>query len=330
MDKLEYGDAYPRGNRHIPVDRPLKVLKFGGTSVGEPARLRRVVEIVRDAAEKNRLVVIASAASGVTDALVSAWDTFGSETFSQSGFLEAIKDRYLTLARDVLKARSVGEYEASLEERLASVREILARMQSEGKADALRDALLAEGERFSVPLVALALRDAGIKSKPVDAARLIRTDANHGEALVDFEQTRRQIAIWHRRLGGNVVPVVTGFIGSTESGAVTTLGRGGSDYSAALLASALEAAVMERWTDTDGIYTEDPRKNKDAKRLAFIVLEEAWAWNHAGRLGMHRKALDPLVGAGIPVHVRSTATPDKPGTLIVPAGHDHSQFAVAL
>jgi aspartate kinase len=116
--------------------------------------------------------------------------------------------------------------------------------------------------------------------------------------------------------------VVTGFIGSTADGRTTTLGRGGSDYSAALLAHSLAAEVMERWTDVDGIYTADPRADRSAQRLACIVLEEARAWNQAGRLGMHRKALDPLVTAGIPVRVRSTAAPEKSGTWIVPSSED--------
>ncbi len=301
-------------------------MKFGGTSVGAPDRLKRVVEIVVRAARTHRVVVIASAASGVTDSLVGLWKNWDDR--DEAAFAEALRVRHAELAAAVVSAPGLAEYLAVLEDHLERLHAIFRRIGAEGKTDALYDALIAAGERFSVPLVSLALREAGLVSAPVDAARLIRTDDTFSEANVDLKTTVKQVQRWRRTLAPGCVPVVTGFIGSTPEGATTTLGRGGSDYSAALLACALRASVLERWTDVDGIYTDDPRKNQHATRLASIVLEEAWAWNHAGKLGMHRKALDPLVELGIPVHVRSTATPDLPGTLIVPAGHDIAHAAV--
>ena len=201
------------------------------------------------------------------------------------------------------------------------MRESLTRALVHGRTSGLRDEVLAAGERLAVPLVAGLLRTSGLAATSVDAASLVRTDARHGAAAVDLQTTYRQIQAWHGRLPDPMIPVVTGFLGATERGATTTLGRGGSDYSAALFAAALFAAALERWTDVDGLYTADPRQHADAERLDEIVLEEAWAWNHAGRLGMHRKALDPLVAAGIPVYVRSTSSPDAPGTAILPAGY---------
>ena len=212
-------------------------------------------------------------------------------------------------------------YEAALGDGLAALERRLDEARADGLTPALRDEVLAAGERLSVPLVAGLLDEEGLTSEPTDAAALVQTDGAHGSALVDLEATYSRIQAWHTRLPEAVVPVVTGFIGSTQAGATTTLGRGGSDYSAALFAAALGADALERWTDVDGLYTDDPRRNAAAERLEQIVLEEAWAWNHAGRLGMHRKALDPLVAAGIPVYVRSTASPDASGTAILPAGY---------
>ena len=304
--------------------RPIKVLKFGGTSVGSAERLRQVVEIVREAAETHRVVVTASALAGVTDLLVEAWDR---PATSPEQVLGALRQRHLALAADLLQPPSRTLYEVTLDRKLEDVRPLLDRVRTAPTA-ADRDVLIAVGERLSVPLVASLFIDSGIPSVSADAACLIRTDDRHGEANVDVEQTRRQIQGWFETIPVSSVPVVTGFLGATAEGATTTLGRGGSDYSAALLASALRAQVLERWTDVDGIYTDDPRTNEHAHRLASIVLEEAWAWNHAGKLGMHRKALDPLVAEGIPVHVRSTAAPDKPGTLILPSGHEQARRAV--
>ena len=305
-------------------------MKFGGTSVGAPERLQRVVEIVQRAASTHRVVVIASAASGVTDTLVRAWDQWGTDAFDEAGLIEGLRTRHLELAAAVVSPEGVEAYRPLLEEGLASLGRLFRRLEAENKPFACSDELIATGERLSAPLVSIAIREKGITSEPVDAALLIRTDDTHSEAVVDLAVTYRQIARWYETVAPGVVPVVTGFIGSTPEGVTTTLGRGGSDYSAALITSGLKASVLERWTDVDGIYTEDPRKNRSATRLASIVLEEAWAWNHAGKLGMHRKALDPLVEAGIPVHVRSTATPDLDGTLIVPAGYEPSRAAVSF
>jgi aspartate kinase len=330
MDRSNHGHEPARRGGRVPLNRPLKVLKFGGTSVGAPERLRRVVDVVRQATATHRLVVVASAASGVTDALVGAWDEPGEAGFDLDRFMDGLNVRHMELAGQVLSPASLHRYEPRLRSGLLALRGLFQRLPNEGRTPALRDEVLAVGERVSVPLVSLALMDAGLDAFPVDAAALIRTDASFGEAAVDLERTQALIRRWHLSLPEGRIPVVTGFIGSTDSGQTTTLGRGGSDYSAALLASAMRAAVLERWTDIDGVYTEDPRTNKNAKRLACIILEEAWAWNHAGKLGMHRKALDPLVEAGIPVSVRCTETPDLPGTLIVPAGTDQARAAVAL
>ena len=119
----------------------------------------------------------------------------------------------------------------------------------------------------------------------------------------------------------SVVPVITGFLGGTRSGETTTLGRGGSDYSASIIATALSAEGLERWTDVDGVYTADPNVDPDAQKLDQIVMSDAMAWNRTGKMGIHRKALDPLLEASIPMFVRSIDLPDDPGTAILPRCH---------
>ena len=288
--------------------RPLRVLKFGGTSVGSADRLRRVAEIVGRTSEACRVVVVASALGGVTDRLVAAFDG-GAEAAPAEALIGELDVRHRRIAEELLDDEARLDYETALRQGLDGLRESLTQARTDGPTSGLRDEVLAAGERLAVPLVAGLLRTSGLAATSADAARLVRTDAAHGAAVVDLQATYRQIRAWHGRLPAEAVPVVTGFIGATEAGATTTLGRGGSDYSAALFAAALGAAALERWTDVDGLYTDDPRRNEHAERLSEIVLEEAWAWNHAGRLGMHRQALDPLVAAGIPVYVRSTSCP---------------------
>ena len=297
----------------------MKVLKFGGTSVGSAERLRRVVEIVRQAAQSYRVVVVTSAASGVTNTLVAALAAMRQGTILPETLAEGLWARYHVLATGVLRPETVPLYEDILQ---AWSREIERLAATTPVTPALADQVLALGERLAAPLLALALRDAGLCAVPQDAVALIRTDDTFGEGLVDVAETYRQTRAWHAGLPAPAVPVVTGFIGATAAGETTTLGRGDSDYSAALLAAALRASVLERWTDVDGLYTDDPYQNNQARRLTRIRLEEAWAWNHAGRLGMHRQALDPLVEAEIPVHVRSTAASEGTGTWILPAGYE--------
>lgn len=306
---------------------PVKVLKFGGTSVGAVARLRRVVDIVRDAAGAHRVVVVASAASGVTDRLLAGLDRLAGDPAEAGTLLEDLRTRQLALADGLLGPVERRDYARRVEEQLAALA-VLLEACAAAPAARLRDAVVAAGERLSVPLVAAALREAGLAAFPQDAAALIRTDDGFGSAEVDLDATAAQVRQWWGRTSADAVPVVTGFIGATADGETTTLGRSGSDYSAALLAASLGAVAFERWTDVDGLYTDDPRHNAQATRLAYIVLEEAVSWNHAGRLGMHRKALDPLVAAGIPVYVRSTAAPQAPGTVILPAGHRLAEAAV--
>ena len=289
-------------------ERPVKVLKFGGSSLASAGRIASVVEIVRASAKTHGLVVVASAVGRTTDDLVeflSAGEDDG------PSILDRIRSVHLELAGGILSEPSMSLYTGTLE---AVLGELL-----KEKSHSNLDAVLAAGERMSVPLLALALREAGLDAAPFDATRFIRTDDSVGQAQVDVDETYRLVRSWHRGLDPAIVAVVTGFVGSTEDGRVTTLGRGGSDYSAALIACALGADALERWTDVDGLYTWDPRKRCGARRLATMVLSEAVAWNHAGRLGMHRKALDPIIAASIPVYVRSTFLPEQPGTVILPA-----------
>lgn len=300
----------------------LKVLKFGGTSVGSVDKIRRVVNIINDTAKTHRVVVVLSAASGVTDQLIEWLDTTDGDSLPPHTLVDALAVRHREMASQLLTQAYFETYNTLITFRLAVMQKHLKHVEATGITPQIRDEIIATGERLSAPLLSLALRDIGLQAFDYDAALIIKTDDTHGDAQVDIDRTQAQIRRWYQRTSVSIMPIVTGFIGATPTGRTTTLGRSGSDYTAALLASALRADAMERWTDVDGLYTDDPRKNKNAKRLSRIVLKEAVAWNRAGRLGMHRKALDPLVAANVPVFIRSTAQSDEPGTVILPAGFD--------
>jgi aspartate kinase len=302
-------------------------LKFGGTSVGSIESLRQVVTIAAQTARQERTALVASAASGVTDALVAVAEAENPDT---EATLEYLRERHLELASGLLGRASTADYELLLEHRLALLRQTIDNYPVSSTPDERYDLIISEGERLSTPLIAMALSEAGVSAEWVDASELIRTDNTHGDAQVDLIATRRAVTHWIATWPSHVVPIVTGFVGRSTAGEITTLGRSGSDYSAAVLAAALSASRMERWTDTDGIYTDDPNKNPDARRIACIVLETALSWNQAGRLGMHRKALDPLVELDVPVFVRCTHAPDEQGTVIIPSTDHHLYQRVAV
>ena len=302
------------------MKRPV-VLKIGGSSVGVPERFKNVVEVIRrHRADRHEVVVVASALSGVTNNLVE----IGHPQLAQANrhqIFDWLFSRHRLHAAKVLSLKSRRVFDGILQQHLAA-QERLIFMETCAHERARRDTLLALGERLSIHILSLALEDHGLASCAKDAAGLVTTDDNFGDAAVHLSFTTNQIRKWYDALPAGTIPVVTGFVGGTPEGETTTLGRGGSDYSAALFAASLQALRLERWTDVDGIYTNDPRLDRAAKRYEEIVLEDAVVWNHDGKLGMHPKALDPLLKARIPVYVRSIDHPDWPGTVIRPQRHE--------
>ncbi|WP_103029349.1 aspartate kinase [Salinibacter altiplanensis] len=298
--------------------RPVRVLKFGGTSVGTAEGVRNAVRIVCAATEACRPVVVVSAAAGVTNDLVRAAEEAQADPATAEAWTRRVGQCYRTLAANTLTDEELrARYATALQAELSELRRAL-RERAGPNAAAARDAVLAAGERLMVPLLAAALDAHGQVSQSVDATALLCTDAAHGDATVQWAPTRRRVRDWHRSRADGV-PIVPGFVGGTADGVTTTLGRGGSDLSAAVLARALGAERMERWTDVDGLYTRDPDEHDDARPLERIDFDQARTWTKTGRLGMHPCTLDPLIDAGIPLRVRCTHRPEVPGTRIVPA-----------
>lgn len=302
-------------------ESPRVVFKFGGTTVGTPKRFRTVVSIIREAAASERVVAIVSALSEVSRQLSGAMEAFATDTDGAAivgDLVDTLRARHREQAEQVLSPDRVGAYADVLDERLKALRECFRTVDRTGFTPALRDAVLATGEQLSVPMVTLALRDAGLEAPHCEATRLVVTDGTFGEANVRREATARRIRSWYQELSPLEVPVVAGFIGATASGTTTTLGFEGSDYSASLVARILEAECVTRFTDVDGLYSEDPAMSDEAERLVHLSMEEAFAMTESGDLGMHPKTLRPLADANIPMQVRSIDEPSRTGTQILP------------
>ena len=296
-----------------------RVLKFGGTSVGTADALRKALDITETAVRERPVVVVVSALSGVTNALEAALSGAAVARLDVPGFVAAVRERHLSLLGTVAgkpavrAVAAVRERAAELEEHL---RAVAARRAFSPKA---RAAALALGERLSVPIVAAALRSRGLDAHPVDASSLVRTDQAFAEAAVDYAATRRLTRALTGALGPGALPVVTGFLGATERGETTLLGRGGSDLTAAILGWALDAERVEIWSDVDGVMTADPRQVPTAERLPRLSYAEATALARGGAKVLHPRTLEPLEEAGIPVFVGNTLRPEGPGTWIGPA-----------
>lgn len=290
----------------------MRVLKFGGTSVADPASLGRVARIVARATASEPVVVVASAQAGVTDALVGAADCGRAQ-----GLVETLGRRHLACLR-ALGGPAVEASTTAIRDQLRALAELLVQPPANGSRPAWRDAVLAAGERLSVPVVAAALRAAGLDAAAIDAADLVETDDSFGEATVDHLATRQRVARWLADLPARVVPVVTGFVGGTPDGRTTTLGRGGSDYSAAVLGAAMGASSIEIWTDVAGVMSAPPRIVPDAVPLPALPFAVAREVAELGGKVLHPRTMEPAERAGVAIAVRCTFDPARPGTVVGP------------
>ncbi len=293
------------------------VHKFGGASLADSTAVRHAVEIVRRHRSEPTVVVV-SAMAGTTDALLEVAQQAGSgESRTVAALITRLRSRHAEVARSLLpggKLRAdallyVGELFAELEalaQGLRLLRELTPRTT---------DYLVSRGERLSARLVAAALEAAGRRSKFVDALDLIHTDATFGQASPDHARTDRSVQrVLGPLLARGVVPVVPGFIGATPGGEVATLGRGGSDLTATLLARGLGAARVSLWKDVPGLLTADPRVVPDARVIPQLHVREAAELAYYGAKVLHPRALIPVAGRRIPVYVRPFADPDSAGT----------------
>jgi aspartate kinase len=293
------------------------VLKFGGTSVGAPEALRRALDIAEAASRERPVVVVVSALSGVTNALEAALSGAAAGRLDIVGFVAAVRRRHLALLAAVAQGRPARLAAAVVRERAVELeRRLRAVAADRAFSPVVRAAVLALGERLSVPITAAGLRARGVEAQPVDGASLVCTDEAFGEAAVDLPATRRLTRTVVGSLARGVVPVVTGFVGATGSGETTLLGRGGSDLTAAVLGWALDAERVEIWSDVNGVMTADPRVDPGARTIGRLSYAEATALAWGGAKVLHPRTLGPLEESGIPVFVGNTLRPDAPGTWI--------------
>ncbi len=297
------------------------VMKFGGTSVGSAEAIRRVAEIVEEAHREHEVLVVTSAMSGVTDELERAARLVPRWTEEDvKNFVGRIRRRHVETVNEVISSnlirREVLGYVDSLLDELEKVLLGLSYVGEVTQRSA--DLVLSFGERLAAPILAGALRDRGLEAEHLEAGEAgVITDERFGEAEPILPACRRKAQrTLVPMLRSGKIPVVTGFIGETVDGEITTLGRGGSDYSAAILGAAVEADEIQIWTDVDGVMTANPRLVPDARTVPRLSYDEALELASFGAEVLHPKTVIPARAEGIPIRVKNTFNPNAEGTLI--------------
>ncbi|HVH38819.1 MAG TPA: lysine-sensitive aspartokinase 3 [Gemmatimonadaceae bacterium] len=295
------------------------VIKFGGTSVGDAAAIARTAAIVRGRLDRHPVVVV-SALAGTTNRLIEITrHAADSQLIVALSIVEELRDRHFACIDELLDGHeSYGEVAAdtgALFDELAHLAEALSVLGHITPRS--HDAVAAMGERLSAPIVTAAFMRAGLPAEFVDARRVMATSDEYGKA----EPRPDEIALNCRArlaplLREGKVPVLGGYIGSTAQGITTTIGRGGSDYSAALIGAAMDAEAIEVWTDVDGMLTADPRVVPDARLIEHIRFDEASELASFGAKVLHPSTIAPAVRRGIPVFVFNSWHPDGSGTRI--------------
>ncbi len=289
------------------------VMKFGGTSIGSAESIRNAVGVVKASLGRNPFVVV-SAVSGVTDMLIAAAQKALDRESSVRAIVKEVEEKHRPIIEALgLDAGMVSEELAELEHVLfgiSLIRELTTRTT---------DYVVSFGERMASKIVAAYARKAGINARAFNAYGLgMVTNGSFGDAEI-LPETYETIAAAVKVIPAGVIPIVTGFIGKTADGEITTLGRGGSDYTAAIYGAALGAEEIQIWTDVDGVMTADPKIIPDARTVDVVSFEEASELAYFGAKVLHPKTIVPAMNKGIPVRVLNTFNPSGRGTLILKA-----------
>ncbi len=303
----------------------MKVLKFGGSSVATAERIKGVVDILKSYyAQGTYFTVVFSAFGGTTDLLLDMGGLAASGNEAYLVKFDSFRQRHLTAVTELFEADYLTRVMDEVEHNADLLRNLLQGIYLLREASPkTMDLVLSFGERNAAFIIAHALRQAGINANYLDARKIIVTDNNFGSAAVQFEKTYPRIRRYYDE--HPEVQVVTGFIGSAEDGFTTTLGRGGSDYTAAIIAAGLQASLVEIWTDVNGVLTADPRLVRRAFTIPVMTYAEAMEMSHFGAKVIYPPTLQPVLRAHIPMAIRNTFNPTFSGTYISdqtdPGGH---------
>ena len=294
----------------------MQVLKFGGSSVANATNINKVVTIVSSAIEKEPTVLVVSALGGVTDTLLKIGHLASLSDDSYKLLLKEMENRHLDTVRELLPIQQQSTTLSLVKQQFNEMEGICDGVFLLGElSPRTKDRVVSYGELLSSMMIASKFQSLQIDQIWTDARKLIITNSNHGNATVDFANTEKKIKLFCEQ-NTHQLYVVPGFISSDEHNNTTTLGRGGSDYTAAIFAEATQATVLEIWTDVSGMMTADPRLVQNAKPIQRISYQEAMELSHFGAKIIYPPTIQPVMNKNIPVWVKNTFAPQEHGTLI--------------
>lgn len=295
----------------------MQVLKFGGTSVANADNMSQVVDIVTKAVDRDRTILVSSAISGCTDTLIRIGNLASERDETYKELIDALQKKHHDIIREILPVEKQDESLEVCDDLFDSLRSIAQGVCLLGElSPASLDAIQSFGELWSTKILATKLAAIGIATKWVDSRQIVRTVAKGDKNIVDVQKTYYRV---NEMVEGNPITqlfVVPGFIASDKQGRTTTLGRGGSDYTAALFAVGCKARILEIWTDVSGMMTSNPKVVPTARTISHISYKAALELSHFGAKVIYPPTIQPVVAEGIPIYVKNTFEPDAHGTLI--------------
>ncbi len=293
----------------------MKVLKFGGTSVANDKNIKLVSSIV-NSTEDAQVVVVVSALGGVTDLLLEAANLASQQKEKYKEVLRQIEDRHLKTIKALIPIKEQSSVLGHVKKELNVLETLLDGAFLIGEiTPKLSDKIVSYGELLSSYIISKFFISQKLDTAHVDSRTLIKTNSDFGRAVINLESTNRNCIAYFKETPAKIT-VLGGFIASSENGDSTTLGRGGSDYTAAIIAGALNASVLEIWTDVSGMYTAHPKIVQQAKAIPHISYEEAMELSHFGAKVLYPPTIQPVLSKGIPIHIKNTFIPEEAGTKI--------------
>lgn len=294
----------------------MKVIKFGGTSVGSSENINKVIKIVNNASENDAVVVVVSAVGGITDKLMNASSKAISKDLDYKSDFNTLKQQHIEIIDALLTGASLENTKDIILEKLSELEKLLDGIYLINElSPQTTDKLLSFGELMSSLIIFEAMQQEGLNVQLKNSQNLIVTDSNFTNAAVQFEETNANITSYFAH-NDKLITILPGFIAKSEDGEITTLGRGGSDYTAAIVASALNANSLEIWTDVSGMFTTNPKLVKQAKPIQKLSYYEAIELSHFGAKVLYPPTVLPVLSKNIPILIKNTMAPDEDGTLI--------------
>ncbi|MDR3026085.1 bifunctional aspartate kinase/homoserine dehydrogenase I [Chryseobacterium sp.] len=311
----------------------MKILKFGGTSVAHSQNILLVEKIIKDESSKSKIVVIVSALHGVTDQLIRAAESASVKDENYIQMVQNLEEKHISLVKDLFPITEQSSWLSFVKKHFNDLEDLYNGIAVLGElTHRIKDKIASYGEFLSSKIIAARLQHEGLDCIWMNAADLIRTDSNFTNAKVDFQCTENNIISFLNENKNRII-IGPGFIAHDEKNNATTLGRGGSDYTASIMAASIHAEELQIWTDVSGMMTADPRLASNAKPISEISYHEAMELSHFGAKVLYPPSIQPVMEKNINLIIKNTFDPDAQGTLIshqLKSSGNEKQIAVGI